>query len=354
MSRAVVVYDSDGLNPYGRELACLLADDRPSHVVCAADAEWIPDGVTTHPVLPGNRGGRSRARQLLGLVRGVLLVWWMCRPGGAQLVIVFARTPVEEAAFALLARLGGDVVLLVHEPTPRTAPTRAGAITWRSLLSRAQVVVHSEPLRQELLLASPGVRAAVCRHLPFTAWPLAYGADRRAPWGEEVRVLLLGQVRPDMGLQHVPPVLALLPPSARERLEVVLCGKGELPQGLAADLRALVRVQDRTGAAFRPDAEVAEAVRSSHVLLAPYDGASQSGTVTLALSCGLPVLGFDDGSLSDLVDSTSLVPTGDHAALAALISAFLSRRQVCEPRMPVADWRDEVRQQWVAVLGGTA
>jgi glycosyltransferase involved in cell wall biosynthesis len=350
MTRGAVVYDTDGLNPYGRELAHLLAQDRSCEVVCAADAEWLPPGVRCRPVLPGNRGGRSQLRQLLSLLHGLVITCWACRPGAAQLVVVFARTPLEELVFSLLSRIGGSVVLLVHEPTPRTPPSRLGAWTRQALLSSAHVVVHSEALRQEVMDQSPHPQAQVCRHLPYERWPVDYGAYPTTAGDGRVRVLLLGQVRPDKGLRHLPETLALLPGDTRARLVLRLCGKGVIEAELGAALRQLVQVEDETGPTFRTDAEVARAIAASHLLLAPYEGASQSGTITLALSCGLPVLAFDDGSISDLVSPEGLVPSGNCPALAAALQAFVDGTPVGRPRDGLESWRQETRDQWVTAL----
>lgn len=317
----VVVYDPDGVNPYGRELAAQLA--AAGHRVTAVipgDAEWRPAGVDVRAVLPYNRmGAGSVARQAVRLLRGLLV---MRRPA-TQYVVVWTRTRWEEALFALLARTR-RVIVIVHNPGARDTGGRG-------LRARAStLVVHSPSL-----VTGVGGPVAVCAHPLYVNW-LAWAAPGPRPERTDgrLRLLLLGHRRADKGFDLLPAVFAALPGDVRDRVEVVVCGKGAPPEGLG------VRVEDRTSRDFVPDRDVAAALVSCDALLAPYTGATQSGTVALAVTAGLPVLGFASGAIAELAGDDGLVPEGDVAALAARIARAADGDLTPPPADPWAALRD--------------
>jgi glycosyltransferase involved in cell wall biosynthesis len=323
----VVVYDPDGVNPYGRELAAqLAAAGCEVTAVVAADVEWRPPGVRTMAVLPYNRAGAgSVARQAFRLLRGLLTVAWCARDKHAQWVVVWTRTRYDEALVAFVARRR-RVHVVVHNPGARDTGGRA-------LRAAATTnVVHSAALAEGM------PRAAVCAHPLYVHW-LAYARPSTAPGrGDAFRLLLLGHRRADKGDDLLPAVFAALPDDVR--VEVVACGKGAPPLGLG------VRVEDRTSRDFVPDRDLAATLLSCDALLAPYTGATQSGTVALAVTAGLPVLGFASGAIAELAGDAGLVPNGDTAALAARIAAAAHGDL---PR-PAPDAGHAVRD-WLRVFG---
>src|SRR5689334_7493246 len=50
----LLVYDTDGANPYGRELAALLRHVLQVEVLASIQAEWNPPGVLVRRILPSN------------------------------------------------------------------------------------------------------------------------------------------------------------------------------------------------------------------------------------------------------------------------------------------------------------
>ena len=308
-SSRVVVYDPDGINPYGRELAAqLAAAGYAVTAVVAADARWRPPGVRTLAVLPGNRAA-SRAAQALRLAVGLCTVALLAARD-AQWVVVWSRR--DAALLRLVGRLR-RLHLVVHNPGPRDtlpAPLKAAATT---------LVVHSAAL------AEPG--AAVCAHPLYTHWLAAYAVPRTPHDG--VRLLLLGHARPDKGDDVLPELAALLP----DDVTLVFCGKRPPPAGLAA------RVEDRTSRDFVSDEALAATLLSCDALLAPYTGATQSGTAALAVTAGLRVVGFDSGAVGELAGRAGLVPPGDVAALARIAAAAkVLPKPVVDPDATVRDW----------------
>lgn len=308
----MVVYDPDGVNPYGRELAAQLAafGYRVTAVV-PGDAEWRPPGVRTLAVLAHNSPS-SRLAQAFRLCRGLLVVAWLAL-GRAQWIVAWSRS--DAVVLSLVARVR-RLHLVVHNPGPRDTlpPSLRRAAATR--------VVHSASL------AEPG--AAVCAHPLYTHWLASYAGP--VPPHDGVRLLLLGHSRPDKGDDVVPALLALLP----EDVTVVVCGKRAAPAG--------PRVEDRTSRSFVPDRELAATLLSCDALLAPYTGATQSGTVALAVTAGLPVVGFDSGAVAELAGVAGLVSEGDVAGLAAVAARVRSL-----PR-PSPDAGATVRD-WAKVLG---
>ena len=304
----VVVYDPDGVNPYGRELAAQLAARYDVTVVIPGDAEWRPRGVRVLPVLPYSRGA-AVAAQALRLVRGWLVVLGLAL-GRAQWVVVWSRR--DSFVLALVARLR-RVHVVLHNPGPRdTLPPR---------LKRAAttLVVHAPSLAVE--------GAAVCAHPLYTHWLADHSGAPRARSTGPIRLLLLGAARPDKG-DGVPD----LP----DGVTLVVCGKRPPVSG--------PNVEDRTSRTFVPDAVLAETLLSCDALLAPYTGATQSGTVALAVTAGLPVVGYDSGAVADLAGRNGLVSIGDDAALSTVIERVRDL-----PRPPVDP--EATLRDWTRVLG---
>lgn len=324
-----LVYDPDGLNPYGRELAALLtAHGRPATALTAFDAEWLPPG--TRNVLPANRSRPGRAVQLARLLHGLALV------AGAvvrrrTVVVVLTRSFLDEVVLGLLA-FAGRVVVVVHDPTPKQPPTAWRRRSQALLRRRAVRVAHSAALAAEV-----GAGTRVVRHLPFRAWCADLGVAAEGGGA----LLVLGHLRPDKGLDRLAPALARV---SGERL--VVCGRGPLDPATRAALAAVVTVDDRAGEGFATDAEVARALDDATVLVAPYRVVSQSGSVALAASARRAVVAYDTGALADLPGVVT-VPDGDAAAFGNAVYAALSGPP---PATDVAAWAAGAAADWLAAL----
>lgn len=328
----VLVYDVDGLNPYGRELAQLLrAHGVRARALTTVDAEWLPPGSV--PVLPANRSRPGKARQLLRLLRGLWLVAVALVMRDETVVVVLTRSAVDELGLALLAAFG-RIVVVVHDPVPKQPRPWLRRMSYGALVTTADMrVAHSSDLA-----ALVGVHPTkVCRHLPYRAWCADHDAIAA---GDPGTVLVLGHLRPDKGVDRLPAALAGVPGT-----RVVVCGKGPLDPALRAALAAVATVDDRSGEAFATDAEVAAALRASRVLVAPYRAVSQSGSVALAASAGLAVVAYDSGALRTLPGVT-VVRDGDAAAFAAAVRAALDGGA----EIDVETWALQAFHDWLAVL----
>ena len=351
MPRGVLVHDPDGINPYGREVALAIAASRPVTLLLARDASWIPTGCRTRAVLPGNRGG-NQVRQAVALLLGLWLVVWRCAFRRDALVAVWTRSTAENLLFLLLARLGTEVVVVVHNPVPRVRLPAAREWSTRRLWQGASAVTaHGVRLATQTRVVAPGQTVLICDHPPFSHWwPWARAQlPARGSDSTMLRLLVLGQMRADKGLGDLHAALLQLPPEQRSGLELVLCGRRS-PEHPLPDFAALVAVDDRTSEEFVGDLDIAAAVQSSDVLLAPLVLATASSTVVLGLTAGLGVIAYDGGEVDQVLDDAGLVATGDVSALAARITQARAGGTVGGPRHPLEQWWARCVAQWDQVL----
>jgi glycosyltransferase involved in cell wall biosynthesis len=347
----VVVYEPDGINPYGREVAGLLASvGLDVELLLPRDAVWRPDGVRVRDTLPRN-GPATRYLQAWALFRTLCrCLLTAARDRDTAWLVIWTRSVADELVFGLLAALGKPVTVVVHNPTDRQPQGLLRSRTGTFLRRRAGVcVVHSEALGT-MLRARDGVQSIrVCPHPPYAGWWKRYGAPRTRP-GLSTELLVLGQLQPHKGLDELPGILAELPALSRSRLRLTVCGKGTLDPNLAAALSDQVSLRDRTGPTFISDEELAAELRRADLLLAPYKGATQSGTVALALSAGIRVVAYDDGALRDLVDDSGLVARGDRVAFAKTLASAAGGIPVGRPRTPLDTWQSDAAIAWAAAV----
>jgi glycosyltransferase involved in cell wall biosynthesis len=132
----------------------------------------------------------------------------------------------------------------------------------------------------------------------------------------------------DMGLDHAVQLTETLAEQYRLPIELTVVGK------ISDQHKASVQARSRTpihwvGVVSRRD--IPQIDRSAHVLFSADINAACPNSVIEALACGLPVVGFDTGALSELVvgDAGRLVPYGgnvwklDHPDIATLARSAL-------------------------------
>ena len=80
---------------------------------------------------------------------------------------------------------------------------------------------------------------------------------------------------------------------------------------------------------YATDAELASAMTSCHVFLAPYRTATQSGLIPIALAAGRPVVASDVGGLADQLPAGAglLAQPGDADSFADAVERLLGRYQ---------------------------
>jgi glycosyltransferase involved in cell wall biosynthesis len=343
----LLIYDTDGGNPYGRELAALLCNVFEVEVLTSVDAEWSPPRVFARRILPSN----SPSGQIYQVIRQLhgLAVAVRAALAGTTILLVMTRGWYDQLAFALMAFLGARIAVIAHDPTPKQALPPIAAFSRRQLWRQAAVLVaHSESLAAEA--AAAGGRSAVAvPHLPFMEYALwtktAVPASEPA---HQCRLLILGRMRPDKGLDRVPNILSHLPAGDRERISIAFAGIGDCTE-IIARVETLTEVVRRPSASRLSDFEIAGALAQSDLLIAPYPVVSASGTVVLALSRGLRVVAYDTGALSDVVAPDGLVTPGDEGEFANRI--MIALRSGCGgPAQALAAWKERSLDSWMQCL----
>jgi glycosyltransferase involved in cell wall biosynthesis len=161
-------------------------------------------------------------------------------------------------------------------------------------------------------------------------------------------LLVLGQLRPDKGLDRIPNILSHLQAADRNRISIAFAGRGDCREIVAkvADLTTVVR---RPSEHRLSDFEIASVLAQSDLLIAPYPLVSASGTVVLALSRGLRVVAYDTGALSDVVARDGLVPVGDEGEFANRMMTAM-RFGYGGPARALATWREQSLESWMQCL----
>jgi glycosyltransferase involved in cell wall biosynthesis len=242
------------------------------------------------------------------VLHSYLVLAWLAKRSGARLVVELREVQdVGEARLPLVSRY-----------------TRAGM----RLLSRANaVVVHSEFDRVAMQDSYPQLAT-----LPVEVIPLASLAASDACQGggfsphgpprpgEPIRLLIFGVVRPYKGHAELAAAVRLLTTSG---LDLHVSVVGEVWQGYRQPLDELAAIlpADRLTIVDRyvADTDVAAFFAAAHMVVLPYHRSSASGPLSIAMSCGLPLV---TTSVGGLVEATAgytgavLVPPGDPAGLA--------------------------------------
>jgi glycosyltransferase involved in cell wall biosynthesis len=273
------------------------------------------------------------------------LSWWLAGRAarGADLLVLPWVTPIQAPAYRVVvaAARPTSAVAIVHNPVPHEQRPFDQALT-RTLLRRLQgAVVHAEASVAALHRIAPGLPVAAVPHPPNL-----HVAATQLPPAPPYRLLFFGFVRPYKGLDVAFEALAKV---VSRGLDVELVVAGEFWGPLEPWRRQLAglgltqRVRLRPG--YVPDAEVGGLLAASHLVLAPYRNATQSGIVPIAASAGRAVVATAVGGLAEqVVDGATgvLAPPGDADALAAAIERALAALPALTSgaRRTTATWRD--------------
>jgi glycosyltransferase involved in cell wall biosynthesis len=316
-------------------------------VLAPVQTEWSPPHVFTRRILPSN----SPSKKILQIIRQLhgLAVAARAAVTGTTVLVVMTRGWYDELAFALMALLSARVIVIAHDPKPKQTLPPINSLSRRLLWQRASaLVVHSETLAAEAAVVG-GRSAVVVPHLPFleyAAWARAAAPDSEPAL--QCRLLVLGQLRPDKGLDRIPHILSHLRAADRNRVSIAFAGRGDCSQ-IVAKLADLITVVRRPSEYRLSDLEIASALAQSDLLIAPYPLVSASGTVVLALSRGLRVVAYDAGALSDVVARDGLVPVRDEGEFANRIVTAI-RSENGGPAQALATWREQSFNSWMQCL----
>ena len=344
----VTVYDPDGLNPYGREVAATLSRGGHSvRLLAPADVAWLPDDIEVLRVLPatGPAGRATKLRQLLTGLRHVLVDALR----GRTVIVCWSWYAIEKLAVAVAGLVTNRVIVVAHNPGGRGPRLRH--TVWAEALelkSARRVVVHAGTLAGQL----PAHKTWICVHPPYSSYLRAHDAEPRRESSDVVTLLVLGAVRPDKGLNLLEQIISELSADVRDRLRVHLIGRDrDAGREIAPSLERWVDVINELRPRGVSDGELVTALRGAQALMAFYPGATQSGSVILALTAGVPVLAFGAGALGDVVRPEFLVPNRDTIAAASLVESFLSGALPLDAsRVAIEAWEDRAVREWGALV----
>lgn len=173
----------------------------------------------------------------------------------------------------------------------------------------------------------------------------AAAAVQQAPRPSVANVLFFGLIRPYKGLEDLLAVFNGL--TAEEARGLWLTVVGETWDGCTEPARLIATSPHRDRITFVneyvPDEVVAAAFGHADVVVLPYRRSSSSGTLHVAMSCGLPVVVTSVGGLPEAAsgyEGAIFVPPGDRALLKAAIrqAARLRGTRFADPR----DWGETV------------
>lgn len=351
-SPRVLIYEPNSLNPFGRELSRLLSQAFDV-VLYMASEPGSSRATRSEPVLAGRRQDDGLIRHLFKRIVGPLRPAMRSLLRDEILLVVWCRGTWDALVILVARELGAPVVVINHNPQLLRPRTHWRDRVNRMLLRRAIVTVAlDETVREAAELESQ--RVAVCLHPAFLslrqAEPFRSHDDDAAT--SQPRVLLLGALRWDKGADHVPTILT----AAARPMTLVIAGPNRPPAEWDEKLLAAgVELDAPNASAPLSDEEIVARIYDSDVMLAPYIAATQSSSVILAMTCGLPVLGYDSGALSWMLTPESRVPAGDAKALGALLTQF-----IITPWQTFSITPDELDaralRQWISAIsamGGT-
>lgn len=325
---SVVLYDPNGRNPYGNELAVVfsLLGVAVRHWV-PRTRDYIPDaGIRVFPGLAGpladsTRRLRSIARRITGPLRSILL-----QPLRRPVIAAWNVDIWDMALLGLRAALGAQVLVVLHNP--RQVAGRSGR--WvrfeKFLLARCTICVHSPRLQQMAAEDFPVVR--VTPHPPFLS--SVRGTSEWSPGGPAgvaglPRISFIGDPRPDKGVNDIPAIAA----AVGGPFELQILASGRAPRHvveLLAEHGVLVRHSADDGPLS--DRDLIAALLTSSCVVAPYRSVTESGSIRLATAVGVPVFAYDTDGVRELIPRSQLA-TGPQA-LGEMIG-----RQVRSPKPPM-------------------
>ncbi len=256
-------------------------------------------------------------------------------------VVHFQWTPLPLLDAMILDRISetSATVLTVHDTTPFNgdATSRMQVLhseqCWRKF---DHIITHTESGRKSLVARDiPPNRISVIPHGLLqgdrTDEPRAAGSGRDARLG----LLFFGQIKPYKGLDTLIDAIARLPPQARERLHVRVCGQPYMDMSPifakieAAGLSQIVELR----LARIPDAEVDALYAAADAIVMPYHRIEASGVLSKALAHGLAVIASETGGFAEFLrhgETALLCPVGDADAFGRAIASLVADRQCVE------------------------
>lgn len=272
--------------------------------------------------------------------------------------VLHVQEDSKDALALALPMLGSAPMLLtMHDPKPHSGDDTRVRDRSRHGLYIAQlrrradaVLVHGQRLVDDARSAIGG-RVCPVHVLPHGPLGERWMVGRTVPQ-EPGRCLFFGRIEAYKGLRHF---IGLVQQLNRQGLAVrgVVAGRG-------TDLEAHRAVLQSDPAfelieKFLSPQEVAAQFLRADVVVMPYENATQSGVAALAMGAGRPVLAFDVGALSEMVQHEGtglLIPAGDVQAMGEALVRLIRDRALNQRIGAQARRRAENEFSWRAIAAG--
>jgi glycosyltransferase involved in cell wall biosynthesis len=256
-----------------------------------------------------------------------LLVWWRVRGFRIlhlhwvfQFSLPWARRApwarrLMEWWFGVYLRvaqlIGLKVIWTAHDLLPHEQIFANDVRARETLLSRATVVIALSEVTAKELRELGARRVDIIPHGPFASpYPVTMSREEaRSSFGfdrDDVVVALLGRIEKYKGADLLLLAAAQLPPSSKVKILLVGACTDE---GYEDELRRLTgEAGSRVTALFEwvPVQDVARYLQSADFAVFPFRRITNSGSVILAQSFGLPIVITDLPSLSDIPQNTAI------------------------------------------------
>lgn len=314
--RRVFVYDPNHVNPYGVELASTIFAATGWDVVlyCSSDRRALaPRGVKIVPALAGRATPKLRKmlRRLLSPVRLSI------RAGKSDLVLVWTSDFWDACVFAVRATLGFRTFFIQHNPRSIRPRKGLGGVAERLLVRVTRVCVHT----RELAARVDGAVLPIAV-VPHPAYEVTVGEvgghQGELPISARPRVALLGSLRNDKGLSSLPAIAS----ASGGGWNCIVIGPDRISGVMANALRALDVTVVHPFDAEPADPQVIRELASCSVMLAPYTAVTESGSVILAHTVGVPVLALESPAFEQSLSPASRAGTPEQ--LGAVLREFLA------------------------------
>lgn len=312
-----------------------VSDKDPSRIVKQVEAEFLLDPINP---LTWRKAVHHISAQKPDLV---VIHWWAT-----------FWAPAFAWISSGLRRKHLKVVYLIHNVLPHEQRMFDPWLAKMALSPGNAFIVQTELQQQQLLRLLPGRSVEIRPHPVYTRLVELQipKADARIKLGfptDRPLILFFGIVRPYKGLKNLIEAMALINRDNTISLPLLLVA-GEIWEDKDAyrhqidrlNLANCVRLDDR----YVPDEEAAVMFSAADMFVAPYLTGTQSGTASMALGFGLPMVVTEvvaGGISEENRGGLKIVAAGDASALAQAIQQVLTDpdRARPAPATGTEDWR---------------
>jgi glycosyltransferase involved in cell wall biosynthesis len=274
---------------------------------------------------------------------GVIIQWWT----------TFWAIPFAILA-AKLKSSGLPVIFIIHNVLPHEQRFWDVWLSRRALSKGDAFIVQTNREKDRLKALFPASKIQVCELPPY--WMFHTSKMDKKQSRKSLRLsdnnyvlLFFGFVRQYKGLDILLKALSIL---RKEDSFPYLIIAGEFWDDLSAYKRMIVdfSLEDRVliDNRYIPNEEVGTYFSAADSLVAPYTGGTQSGSVSIAVSYGLPMIVTDQVAQGIAIEHRQLlqavVPPGNVQALAEAIQAVMQKsiKVESQQRRSQGDWNQLV------------